>query len=391
MPSRENIICFAKDWNEDPTSNHHVMIEMARTHKVLWLNSVATRTPNLGSARDLRKIATKLGAFFRGPEKIHDNLWVYTPIVLPFPHSAAARAVNRQILRATVRALRLALGMDEFQLWTFLPNVADYVGTLGESLVVYYVVDEWSMFSYIDTEKTVAAERRLLERADVVFAVCHALADDKRRQNPETHLSTHGVDHALFARALDPATAVPADLAALPRPVIGFYGTLQDWVDLELIAFLAERHPEWSIALIGQALADTSRVAGLPNVHLLGRKPHAELPSYCKGFDVGIIPYVISERMRYVNPIKLREYLSAGLPVVSTAVPEVVRYGAHCAVAEDFPAFEQAVIAALASDSPERRRARSQAMTTETWAAKVDAVRQAVARVAASRRSARRR
>jgi glycosyltransferase involved in cell wall biosynthesis len=389
MSSRENIICFAKDWNEDPTSNHHVMIEMARTHKVLWLNSVATRTPNLKSARDLRKIVNKLGAFFRGPEKIHDNLWVYTPIVLPFPHSAAARAVNRQILRATLRALRLALGMHEFQLWTFLPNVADYVGTLGESLVVYYVVDEWSMFSYIDTEKTVAAERELLARADVVFAVCHALADNKRAQNPETHLSTHGVDHALFAKALDPATAVPADLAALPRPVIGFYGTLQDWVDLDLVAFLAERHPEWSIALIGQALADTSKVARFSNVHLLGRKPHAELPSYCKGFDVGIIPYVISERMKYVNPIKLREYLSAGLPVVSTAVPEVAYYSHHCTVADAYPAFEQGVIAALAGDSPERRRARSQAMIGETWAAKVDAVRATVARVAASRRSAR--
>jgi glycosyltransferase involved in cell wall biosynthesis len=389
MPSRENIICFAKDWNEDPTSNHHVMIEMARTHKVLWLNSVATRTPNLKSARDLRKIVNKLGAFFRGPEKIHDNLWVYTPIVLPFPHSAAARAVNRQILRATLRALRLALGMDEFQLWTFLPNVADYVGTLGESLVVYYVVDEWSMFSYIDTEKTVAAERELLSRADVVFAVCHALADNKRAQNPETHLSTHGVDHALFAKALDPATTVPADLAALPRPVIGFYGTLQDWVDLDLIAFLAERHPEWSIALIGQALADTSKVARFPNVHLLGRKPHAELPSYCKGFDVGIIPYVISERMKYVNPIKLREYLSAGVPVVSTAVPEVAFYGQYCTMAGDYPAFEQGVIAALAGDSLERRRARSQAMTGETWAAKVDAVRATVARVAAARRGAR--
>lgn len=389
MSPRENIICFAKDWNEDPTSNHHVMTEMARTHRVLWLNSVATRTPNLRSGRDLRKIVTKLGAFFRGPEKIHDNLWVYTPIVLPFPHSAAARAVNRRILRATLRALRLALGMRRFQLWTFLPNVADYVGTLDESLVVYYVVDEWSLFSYIEKDKMVAAERLLLSRADVVFCVCHALVENKRRLNPETHLSTHGVDQALFARALDPATEVPADLAALPGPVIGFYGTLQDWVDLDLIEFLAERHPEWSIVLIGHAHVDTSRVARFPNVHLLGRRPHADLPRYCKGFDVGIIPYVISERMKYVNPIKLREYLSAGLPVVSTAVPEVTHYQEHCAVAEDHEGFEQGVIAALASDSPERQRARSEAMKAETWSAKVDAVRATVARAAAARRGAR--
>ncbi|WP_428268504.1 glycosyltransferase [Haliangium sp.] len=385
---RENIICFAKDWNEDPTSNHHVMIEMAKTHRVLWLNSVATRTPNLASGRDLRKIVTKLASFARGPEKIHDNLWVYTPIVLPFPHSAAARAVNRHILRATLRALRLRLGMQEFQLWTFLPNVADYVGTLGESLLVYYVVDEWSMFSYIDTAKTVAAEQKLLSRADVVFAVCHALADNKRKQNPETHLSTHGVDHALFAQALDPATEVPADLARLPKPVIGFYGTLQDWVDLELVARVAKRHPEWSFALIGQALSDVSAVEGLANVHLLGRKPHAELPRYCRGFDVGLIPYRIDERMKYVNPIKLREYLSAGLPVVSTAVPEVTYYRQHCTVADDADEFERGIVDALAGDDEGKRRARSEAMRAETWAAKVDAVRATVARVAAKKKRA---
>ncbi|ACY17193.1 glycosyltransferase [Haliangium ochraceum] len=387
MSARENIICFAKDWNEDPTSNHHVMMEMAKTHRVLWLNSVATRTPNLKSGRDLRKIVTKLGAFLRGPEKIHDNLWVYTPIVVPLPHSKAAQAINRHILINTLRALRLMLGMRSFQLWTFLPNVADYVGSLGEELVVYYVVDEWSMFSYIDTDKTVAAERRLLARADAVFAVCHALVDSKRAHNPETHLATHGVDQALFAQALEPATEVPADLADIPGPVIGFYGTLQDWVDLELIETLARRHPEWSIVLIGQAHVDVSRVAQLGNVHLLGRKPHADLPRYCKGFDVGIIPYVISERMKYVNPIKLREYLSAGLPVVSTAVPEVALYREHGAVADDHDAFERAVVAALASDTPEKRRARSEAMKRETWSAKVDAVRATVTRVAAAKRS----
>lgn len=387
MPLPENIICFAKDWNEDPTSNHHVMIELARNHRVLWLNSVATRTPNLASGRDLKKIVRKVGAFARGPERIHDNLWVYTPLVLPLPHSAAARALNKQILRATVRALRLRLGMHDFQLWTFLPNVADYAGTLGESLLVYYCVDEWSMFSYIDTARTLEAERRLCARADVVFGTCQALVDSKRLLNPETHLAAHGVDHALFATALDPATTVPADLAALPRPVIGFYGTIQDWVDLRLVAHLAARHPEWSIALVGGVHVDLAPIERLPNVHLLGRKPHADLPRYCKGFDVGLIPYVIDERMKYVNPIKLREYLSAGLPVVSTAVPEVMRYAAQCTVAADHDAFERGVADALAGDTPARRRARSEAMRGETWAARVAAVGEQVAQVAARKQA----
>lgn len=380
------IICFAKDWHEDPTSNHHVLRELAKTRRVLWLNSVATRTPKLSSGRDLGKIRRKLSEFTRGPVNVENDLWVFTPLVLPLPHSAIARRVNQQILRATIAVLRRRLGLDRFQLWTFLPNVADYVGTLGEELSVYYCVDEWSMFTYLDGGQTVAAETRLLERVDCVFAINHALADAKRALNPETHVSPHGVDHAVFARALDPATEVPADLAALPRPVVGFYGTIQDWVDLDLIAELARRRPGWSFALLGQILVDTSAVAGLPNVHLLGRRPHEELPAYCRGFDVGLIPYRMIERMAFVNPIKLREYLSAGLPVVSTPVPEVVRHADWCAIGSGADEIEAAIARAIAEDTPERRRARSAAMTQETWAARVARVSQIVDRVAARRR-----
>ncbi len=376
------IICFAKDWSEDPTSNHHVLRELARTRRVLWLNSVGTRTPKLSSGRDLGKIGRKLGEFARGPVNVENDLWVFSPLVLPLPHSALARRINGQILRATIAGLRWRLGLRDFQLWTFLPNVADYVGSLGEKLAVYYCVDEWSMFTYLDGAHTVDAERRLLDRVDCVFAINHALADSKRALNTETHVSPHGVDHAQFARALDADTRIPDDLAALPGPRIGFYGTIQDWVDLPLIAELARRRPAWSFVLLGQILTDTSAVAGLRNVHLLGRRPHELLPAYCKGFDVGLIPYRLIERMAFVNPIKLREYLSAGLPVVSTAVPEVVRHAQWCAIGHDAAELEGAIARALADDSPAARRVRSAAMIAETWTARVDNVSRIVEEVA---------
>jgi glycosyltransferase involved in cell wall biosynthesis len=381
-----SIIAFAKDWEESPTSNHHVLRELARTRRVLWLNSVGTRTPKLTSGRDLGKVVRKLKAFARGPVNVENDLWVFTPIVLPLPHSAFARKINRRILQATLHSLRAKLQLSEFHLWTFLPNVADYVGTFGESLAVYYCVDEWSMFSYIDLRSTQAAERRLLDRVDCVFAVTHALADRKILLNPNTYVSPHGVDHALFAKALASETRVPADVAALPHPVIGFYGTIQDWVDLDLVATLARSHPEWSLVLIGQIMVDTSKVAGLPNVHLLGRREHGDLPAYCKGFDVGIIPYRVDERMPFVNPIKLREYLSAGLPVVSTAVPEVRRYAHLCTVADDHPGFQAAVEQALAENSLELRQKRSCAMQSETWQARVAQIERLVADVAARKR-----
>ncbi len=376
------IVAFAKDWHEDPTSNHHVLRELAKTRRVLWLNSLATRTPSLSSGRDLGKIKRKLREFTKGPQNVENDLWVMSPLVIPLPHSPIARAINRQLLRATIRALRLRLGIKDFQLWTFLPNVADYVGTLGESLAVYYCVDEWSMFSYLDKQQTVAAEHKLLERVDAVFAINHALADAKRILNRSTYVSPHGVDHSMFARALDDSTVVPADIASLPHPRIGFYGTLQSWVDFELIAHVARARPAWQIVLIGQQLGDLSAIRGIPNIHLLGQKRHDELPAYCKGFDVGMIPYRIDERMAFVNPLKLREYLSAGLPVVSTAVPEVKRYASMCSIATTPDEFVAAIEGALADTSLVARGKRSALMKNETWAARVADVTRTVDQIA---------
>ncbi|AKU98440.1 Glycosyltransferase SypN [Labilithrix luteola] len=363
--------------------------ELARTRRVLWLNSIGTRTPKLSSDRDLGKIRRKLGEVTRGPINVENDLWVFSPVVLPLPHSAAARRVNQAILRATIAGLRWRLGLEDFHLWTFLPNVADYVGLLGESLAVYYCVDEWSMFAHLDRDETVRAESALLAKVDCVFAINSELAEAKRPLNAATYLAPHGVDHALFAGALDDATVVPADIAALPRPVIGFYGTLRDWVDLDLVAHVARARPSWSIALIGQQLDDVGAIAGLANVHLLGRKPHDLLPAYCKGMDVGIIPYRIDERMKFVNPIKLREYLSAGLPVVSTAVPEVRRYAHCCAIAETGDEYVAAIERALAEDSAAKRRERSTSMAAETWPNRVASIAHIVDGAAKTKRGAR--
>ncbi len=372
-PRPVGIIAFAKDWHEDPTSNHHVLRELARTRRVLWLNSVGTRTPKLSSGRDLGKIRRKVGEFIQGPVNVENDLWVFSPLVLPIPHSAVARQLNMRILRATIRGLRWRLGLRDFDLWTFLPNVADYVGTLGERHAIYYCVDEWSLFSYLDEQETRRSEELLLRKVDACFAITHALAESKREVCKATHVSPHGVDHAQFARALEPALPLPADVASLPRPLIGFYGTIQDWVDLDLIAAVARRRPAWTFVLLGQIMVDVERLRALPNVHLLGRKPHQDLPAYCKAFDVGLIPYVISERMTFVNPIKLREYLSAGVPVVSTAVPEVVRHAALCTIASTPDEVEAAIVLAL-DDQPGARKARSDAMKNETWAARVATV-----------------
>jgi glycosyltransferase involved in cell wall biosynthesis len=379
--SGENIVCFAKDWFEDPTSNNHVMTELARRNKVLWLNSISTRTPNFSSGRDITKIFRKLAGFFKGVTKVRENLWVYTPIVIPLPHSKIAAALNRWILALTISLLRKKLGMRQFQLWSFIPNTADYIGKLGESVSVYYCVDEWSKFSYVDGPKLAAAENRLCKSVDVVFATSKSLVDGRKQLNPETHLARHGVDHDLFANSLDGSLTIPPDVANLPNPILGFYGTIQDWLDQNLIAYLAERHTEWSIVLIGKAHVDASALKKYPNIHLFGRRPHAELPAYCRAFSAGLIPQKINELTIHMNPIKLREYLSAGLPVIATALPEVAEYSSFATAAQTYEQFERAVIEAIQNDSPELRRQRSDAMKNQTWHHKVADVSAIVMRV----------
>lgn len=379
----QSIICFAKDWTEDPTSNNHVMRLLAQNNKVLWLNSIAARTPSFSSGRDLGKMARKLRSFTKGYREVLPNLFVYTPIVLPFPHSAAAQQVNRRILQATLATLRRRLGMKRFQLWTFLPTSVEYLDDLGASLIVYYCTDEFSQFSYLDRERIMHQEARLLRKADVVFATAHSLVESKGRLNPNTHLASHGVDHAHFARALDPATPVAPELAGLRGPVLGFFGLVQDWIDVDLMAWIAEQRPDWNVVVIGRSLVDMSALKRLPNVTLVDRRPYEELPRYCRAFSVGLIPFRINELTSHVNPIKLREYLSAGLPVVSTDLPEVRHYSHVCEIAKTRQEFLSACERVLRNDTPQERQKRSALMLDETWERKVAALGEHVMRALA--------
>jgi glycosyltransferase involved in cell wall biosynthesis len=380
MAPGDDIICFSKDWHEPKTSNHHVMEALARTHRVLWVNSIATRSPNLASGNDLKKIVRKLGSWFRGTERVSPNLRVFTPVVLPLPASRAAQALNLFLVRRGVGRAAKLWGLASPQLWLFLPNAVDYVGSFGESAVVYYCVDEWSQFSHLDGAFIRDKEARLLEKADVVFVVSSALAESKRMLSRRpAHIVRHGVDHALFAAALDPGREPASECRAFPRPVVGFIGSLYDWVDQDLVVEMAGRRPDWSFVMVGKIMTDVATLRRAANVHLLGNRPHAELPRYCREFDVGIIPYRLGDpRMQSVNPLKLREYLASGLPVVTVDLPEARQVDADAVVAAGAEEFIAAIERVMRADDPDRRRARSDRMRSESWETRVAGIERAL-------------
>jgi len=370
MIEGRSIICVSQDWQGDPTSKKHIMRILSRKNRVLWVNSIGMRRPT-AAVSDARRLVAKLRRIVAGVRQVEPNIFVMDPPVLPLPGVAAAERLNRVVLAVWLRRLCRRLGLDRPLLWTFLPNVNWLLGRLNERMVIYHCVDEYSEFSGVPKDVIVRMEQDLIRRADIVFTSAEKLCDERRQVNPRTYFIPHGVDVAHFSRALDPAIEVPEEIRRLAKPVIGFFGLLADWVDLDMIGALARARPQWSFALVGKVQTDLGAVARLPNVHRLGQQPYTALPAYCRGFDVGLIPFRMNELTLRVNPLKLREYLAAGLPVVSTPLPEVVRYNGLVHIAVNEAGFLRAIDAALKERSPEQDRRRVEAMRGESWEARV--------------------
>lgn len=370
MLKGKSIICFSNDWENDPTSKHHVMRLLSEHNRVLWINSIGMRRPSM-TRSDFSRVLVKLKGWCTGLTRVNDNLFHFTPIVLPFPSSKTARLINRYILQLSLYYFKKKLRMEKIQLWTFLPNIVEMIGNAGEELLVYYCVDEWSQFTFMDGELLRSMEIELMQRADLVITTADYLFRDKVQFNPQTHILTHGVDYDFFAKSLEDETVVAPDIKHLSAPVIGFFGLIHEWIDIELLEYIARSRPKWNIVLIGKTAVPLTALQSYANVHVLGQRAYSELPSYCKGFDLGLIPFKINELTLNVNPIKMREYLAAGLPVVATALPEIVKYEHVVKVGHTKEEIVESIELELAADSAEKRAIRSLAMAEETWEQKV--------------------
>jgi glycosyltransferase involved in cell wall biosynthesis len=378
-----DMLCFSHDWSGDPLSKTHLMRLLAKDNRILWVNSIGYRAPS-ASGRDLKRALEKLRAAARPVREVERNIFVLNPLAIPAYGVPAMQTVNRQLLRLQVRAAMRRLRFSRPINWVFNPAAAVVAGALGEDVLIYYCVDEYTAFSGVAMQSLIELERGLLHRADLVVVSADRLLQSKQRENPRTVLVRHGVNWKHFRTTLDADTSVPEEVAKLPRPILGYFGLMaEDWFDVDLMVHVAKRFSSGSIVLLGKVTTDLSRLTQLPNVHLLGRKPYEELPRYCKGFDVGLLPFPISEVTLNANPLKVREYLAAGLPVVSTAIPEV-EVLRQCRIGHDAEGFVREVEAALA-DQPGPRVERSDRMSGESWDAKLEEIRGHVAAVRPSR------
>jgi glycosyltransferase involved in cell wall biosynthesis len=380
-----DIVCVGfADWDTDLwTNQQHLMSRLARENRVLFIESLGLRQPQL-AGRDIARVWRRLRRGLAGPRSV-DGLHVLSPLVLPFHRYAAIRAVNRRLLPALVRRAAARLGLRDPILWGYVPQAEVLIPSVKPALVVYHCVDDIAAQERIDTSSFRAAEERFAARADLVLASAPALAARLRSVSDNVIDAPNVADTELFARALAPGPVDPA-VAALPAPRIVFTGAIVSIkLDLPLIVELARLRPEWSFALVGPVgpgdpHTDVSRLEAEPNIRLLGARSYERLPEVLRGADAGLIPYASNELTASIFPMKVYEYLAAGLPVVATPLPALAGV-ADVASAPDAAGLARLLDEALAGDSPDKRAERSRRAAAHSWERRQQEIATAIGRL----------
>jgi UDP-galactopyranose mutase len=299
---------------------------------------------------------------------------------------AAVWALLRELLDELLerRGVRVPL------LWFYTPMALRFAAHVEASAVVYDCMDELSGFHGAPPELRLR-ERELFERADIVFTGGHSLYEAKRAHHPRVHAFPSSVEAEHFASARGGDLSDPHDQRSIPRPRLGFFGVIDERLDRELIALLADVHREWHIVLVGPVVKiDPATLPRRANVHYLGQKRYEDLPSYIAGWDAAILPFALNEATRFISPTKTLEYLAAGKPVVSTPIHDVVRpYGerglARIGSGMDFVRAVEQVLAERGTSAEAARRDAGDAYVASTswdrtWSDMVSLIREALAR-----------
>ena len=252
-----------------------------------------------------------------------------TVVTARLPQRLRSESERNAAMKSLLDDFFMRNAVDRFVLWYYTPMALAFSRHLSAQLIVFDCMDELSAFAAAPPELR-SFERELLQRAHVVFTGGQSLYEAKRSAHPNVHAVPSSVDVSHFAQART-VTSEPEDQAPLGRPRLGYFGVIDERMDLELLASVADARPDWQIVMIGPVVKiDPAALPQRLNIHYLGSKPYNELPRYIAFWNVALMPFARNEATRFISPTKTPEYLAAGKPVVSTSIRDVVRpYGQH--------------------------------------------------------------
>ncbi len=379
MLNKENIICISSiDWDFIWQGHQEIMSALAKNgNRVLFIENTGVRSPGI---KDIYRLKKRFGDYFKGIKGIRkemDGLYVYSPIVLPFPYSRVARQINKFILLSVISRWMKVMNFSNPIVWTFLPTgiTLDVINGIDKKLVIYHCVDNFAGSS-ASAKKVKATEEKLLNISDTVFVTSKALYEHCIKHNDRVAIFPSGVNTGDFEKIRAADTPPPRELDGIKKPIIGYVGGIHKWVDQELVKFSAVNRPGYSFVFVGPLQTDISLLAGIGNIHFLGNKKHDELPNLIKSFSVATIPYLVTEYTKNVYPMKLNEYLAMGKAVVSTDLPEVnifnEKYRDTVVIGKDSREFTEGIDRAIKNDNREAAERRVKISGENSWKNRIE-------------------
>lgn len=367
----DGVICFGGvDWWYHNRGHYDIqmMRQFSRRMPVLYVNSIGMRTPKVGEGKVFaRRVGRKLRSWCRGFQLVQDNFGVLSPVSIPKFHGTA---VARNLLVDQVRDAAGWMGIKHPLVWVACPPGVEALDRIPAAGVVYQRTDRFEHFPGVDSAKIRAYDLALKQEADLTVFCSSSVYEEERSECRAAGFIDHGVDYQDFVLA-DEAGLEPADMESIGRPRIGYVGGIDAWTfDPALFNDVCRAMPDCSFVLVGGCSLPEGWCP-MDNVHLLGRKPYEQVAAYMAACDVLIMPWNKSEWIKACNPVKLKEYLAVGRPVVSTPFDELARYTGFVRVADNSEGFVRELREALESP-PDKKRLR-QRVRGESWSAKATA------------------
>lgn len=369
-----DFIFFSDDRSGIPTSSMHLADQLSKTENVFWLNTY-TRMPKI-SIGDFSKALRILRERSGKPKsngslcEEQTNIRYFTPPVIPC-FRKPFRAFNKLKYRKFLDNLLTDNKIDSPVLISTFPCTVDaFEAVRTKTVQIYYCVDEWSEYPGLNPDLWKSLEREMLSVVDGAVFTSRDLESKKKGNLPSLYLP-HGVDFEHFCNDELEKTSL-SEMESIKKPIVGFFGTIDTWVDISVIAYLGKRFPDISFVLIGRSLVSTVVFDGLDNVHFLGPKPYAELPKYTKYFDVSLIPFVMNDLTKAVNPLKLMEYFAMGTPVISSRLPDILDVPGPLYFADTHEEFGDQLEKILASDLEQLRTDARKVARENSWSKRTE-------------------
>ncbi|WP_064663290.1 glycosyltransferase [Pseudoalteromonas sp. MQS005] len=334
-------IVFAEDWGSHPSSTQHLFSELAKKQQVHWINSVGMRKPSV-KLNDIKRIINKFKQLFQRSKSSKiatpKNMKVYKLPILPWHDNWLVRRYNRWVFSRNIDANKTS---EPIIYWLSVPTACYLFDKRATDSLIYYCGDDFSALAGVDPVLIAPFEQQLIKHADLIYVISELLKTKMPAE--KTKLLTHGVSFDLFTSKVEKA----AEISAINTPIIGFYGSINAWLDISLLMALADTRPQYQIVLVGDITTPISALLQFKNVTHISAVEHTRLVSFSAHWDVSILPFVDNEQIRACDPLKLKEYLAVGKPIVATDFAAVNHYHSHIFIAQSQNDFIEKIDQAL--------------------------------------------